>query len=157
MTDEQNESYGTTPADQPPASGFGGPQSGPPPGYYGGPPLGAPPPGFYGGPQQSGPPPGYYGPPPGYPPAYYGNPRTNSKAGWALGLGIVGFFTCPLTGIAAVILGGQAKEEIRYTREQGEGMASAGVVLGWILCGLMALAVVGFLLVLVLAGARSGQ
>lgn len=184
VTDDQNNAYGPSVPDQPPITTGGQPQQSPygggpqpgaygsqQPGYYGGPPPGSygdpnqggpqqggPPPGYYGGPPQSGPPPGYYGPPPGYPVAgYYAAPRTNSKAGWALGLGIAGFFLCPLTGIAAVVIGGQAKDEIRRTREQGEGMATAGVVLGWILCGLMALGVVFFLFAVVLAGAGSGS
>ena len=161
VTDEQNNPYGPSVPDQPTISTGEQPQQSPyggapQPGYYG-----APQPGAYGGPQQGGPqqggpPPGYYGPPPGYPVAgYYAAPRTNSKAGWALGLGIAGFFLCPLTGIAAVVIGGQAKDEIRRTREQGEGMATAGVVLGWILCALMALGAVLFLL-FVLARADSG-
>lgn len=86
------------------------------------------------------PPPGY-GPAPGYGPPGYAYRRTNSKAGWALGLGIAGFVLCPLTGVAALILGRQAKEEIRRTGEDGEGMATAGFVLGIILCVLMAIGV----------------
>jgi hypothetical protein len=73
------------------------------------------------------------------PPGYSGYRPTNSKAGWALGLGIAGFILCPLTGIGALLLGRQAKEEIRRTGEGGEGMATAGVILGAILCVLMAL------------------
>src|SRR5215210_7941389 len=112
-----------------------------PPGYGQPPGYGPPPPGY-------GPPGGYsYGPPgygpPGYP-GYYGNPRTNSKAIWSLVLGIAAFVMCPLTGIAALIVGRQAKDEIARTREQGEGMASAGVILGSIACGLMAIGLVFF-------------
>jgi hypothetical protein len=120
--------YGPPPGyGQPGAEGFGqqgfGQQSGPgQPGY--GPPPGYGQPGF--GTPGYGPPPGYgqpgyhqpgYGMPPGYP----GYRRTNSKAGWALGLGIAGFVLCPLTGIAVLILGRQAEAEIRQNGEDGEG------------------------------------
>ena len=68
--------------------------------------------------------------------------RTNSKAGWSLGLGIAGFALCPLTAVGAIILGNQAKAEISHTREQGGTMATAGIILGWIMCGLLAVGVV---------------
>ncbi len=116
----------------------------PPPGY------GAPPPG-YGQPPWGYGPPGYYVPPGYGPPAYYGYRPTNSKAGWALGLGIAAYFLCPLTSIAAIIIGGQAKEEIRRTGESGEGMATAGVVLGWIGCGLMFLGLAIFVIAVIAA------
>lgn len=154
MTDEPRDPY-AAPADGSPSWG------GPPPGHSQPPPVwGGPPPGY---PPQGYPPQGYgpgYGPAgygqPGYGPAYFVVARTNSKAGWALGLGIAGFFLCPLTGIAAVIVGGQAKEEIRRTHEQGDGMATAGVILGWILCALMVLVVVFFIGV-VLLGATADE
>ena len=120
----------------PPPPGYGGP---PPPGY-GGPP---PPPGY-------GPPPsGYGGPPPGY--GGYGPMRTtNGKAIASLVCGIVAFTVCPLTAIAAVILAPLAKREIAAEpqRYDGGGMATAGMILGWIMVGLM----VAFVLLMLVLG-----
>lgn len=85
---------------------------------------------------------GHQGPYPPYgPPAYYvPAPPTNSKAITALILSIVSLVVCPLIGIAGIILGNQARAEIRQTGEQGEGMAQAGVIMGWIAVALATLA-----------------
>jgi Domain of unknown function (DUF4190) len=66
-------------------------------------------------------------PPPGRP------TRTNSKATWALILGIVGMVLCGVfAGIPAIVLGHQARKEIVSGRgtQEGRGMATAGFVLG---------------------------
>lgn len=72
----------------------------------------------------------YAAPPPyGYPP--YVPPRpTNGMAIAAMICGIVG--VCSPIGILALIFGNIAKRQIRETGEQGDGMATTGVVLGWI-------------------------
>lgn len=76
----------------------------------------------------------YDSPPP--PPPQYGAPApgavpgTNKKAIWSLVTGIFGLLCCGLAGIAAIILGQQAKKEIAARGEGGGGMATAGVVLG---------------------------
>ncbi|MEU5156867.1 DUF4190 domain-containing protein [Glycomyces sp. NPDC021274] len=81
--------------------------------------------------QQPAPPP--YAP---YPPQPYGYPPyvpprpTNGMAIAAMICGIVG--VCSPIGILGLIFGSIAKRQIRETGEQGEGMATAGVVLGWI-------------------------
>jgi len=83
--------------------------------------------------QQQGMPPAYgqvwppQAPPPGPP------TRTNSKATWALILGIVGMVLCGVfAGIPAIVLGHQARKEIVSGRgtQEGRGMATAGFVLG---------------------------
>lgn len=78
---------------------------------------------------------------------------TNGKAVGALVCGVSTFFSAGLTGIPAVILGHMARGEIRRSREQGDGMAVAGLVLGW-------LSVVGWavflMFVVVAAGADGG-
>lgn len=66
--------------------------------------------------------------------------RTNTPALLSLIFGILG------TGLVAVILGHVAKSQIRRTGEQGSGMATAGLVLGYI--GLVA----GIAVVAVYAG-----
>lgn len=60
--------------------------------------------------------------------------QQNQKAIIALVLGIAGFFVCPLVGIVSIVLAGQAKTEIRNSggTQTGDGMATAGLVLGWI-------------------------
>ncbi|EPH39871.1 DUF1707 and DUF4190 domain-containing protein [Streptomyces aurantiacus] len=76
-------------------------------------------------------------------------PPTNSKAGVALACGIGTFFTLGLTAVPAVIVGHMARAEIRETREGGDGMAVAGLVLGW-------LSIAGWALLLLLIVAASG-
>ncbi|WP_018528340.1 MULTISPECIES: DUF1707 and DUF4190 domain-containing protein [unclassified Streptomyces] len=63
---------------------------------------------------------------------------TNGKAIGALACGVGTFFSGGITAIPAVILGHMARGEIRRTREQGDGMAVGGLVLGWLWIGLWA-------------------
>lgn len=74
---------------------------------------------------------------------------TNGMAIAALVCG-VGQFAVPFAGIAAIILGHKARRQIRRTGEQGEGMARAGLVLGWVGIALMA-----FVLLIPLLGSLS--
>ena len=107
-----------TPPPPPPPPGGGGYGSAPPPPGGGG--YGAAPP-----------------PPPGYGPGYGPKPGNNSKAVWALVLGILGLLCCGFfTGIPAIILGKQAQNEIDRAGgiQAGRGMATAGFVLGIIAC-----------------------
>ena len=87
-----------------------------------------------------------YGPPYGQP---YGPPvpapRTNGMAIAALACGIGGFFVFPAS-FAAVVLGHIARREIRRTGEAGDGMATAGLVLGYIGTAIGILLIVGFIL-----------
>jgi hypothetical protein len=72
--------------------------------------------------------------PPGFVPSAGRGPRpgakTDSTAIWALVLGIIPCFW----GIPAIVLGGKSKRQIRYSggRLTGEGLATAGQILGWI-------------------------
>ena len=82
-----------------------------------------------------------YGGQPGYAPGFQ---QTNQKSTWSLVLGIVGFVCCPLlilTGILAIVLGSQAKNEIAQSggTQKGAGNAKAGVILGWIGVGVFIL------------------
>ncbi|MFN2465424.1 MAG: DUF4190 domain-containing protein [Candidatus Dormibacteria bacterium] len=108
-----------------------------------------PPPGDSSPPRPTAPPPGYQ--PPGYPPpggAVAAGGQQNQKAIISLVLGIAGFFICPLVGIAAIILGGQAKGEIRGSGggQTGEGMATWGVILGWLQIAEIVLVILAILL-----------
>jgi len=62
-------------------------------------------------------------------------PESSGTATGSLIAGILSFIVCPIVlSIVAIILGNQAKEEIRASggRIAGEGSAQAGIVLGWI-------------------------
>jgi hypothetical protein len=107
------------------------------------PPYGQPPysPQPYGqGPQPYGQPPlpgqpyGY-----GYPPPR----RTNGLAIASMVLGILWLYW--IGSILALVFGYVARKQIRERGESGDGMAIAGIVLGWVGVGLIALfVVVGF-------------
>ena len=108
-----------------------------------------PPPGGYLGDQSSGgygqmplPPPGDpYGPPPGYPqygqygyaqPQYAPSRGTNGMAIASLVCGVLGFSTCGITSILAIIFGHVALGQIRRNEEDGRGLGIAGLVLGYV-------------------------
>ncbi|MEV6629738.1 DUF4190 domain-containing protein [Actinoplanes sp. NPDC051470] len=124
----QQDPYSSPPSSGAPSSG----QPYPPPAY---------------GQQQQG-----YGQP-GYPPPY-GGPQvatTNTLAILAL---VFAFVFAP----AAIVLGHLAKKQIRETGEQGDGLATAGLWLGYIFtglsvigCGIYVIAIVG------LASSSSGS
>ncbi len=62
---------------------------------------------------------------------------SNSLAAASLVCGIAGlFFGIP--AVPAVVLGHRARREIRRTGESGEGMATTGLVLGWLVTAFMA-------------------
>jgi hypothetical protein len=87
------------------------------------------------------PPPGPYGPVP---------PRTdNGNATAALVCGLLTPVTLGVTSIPAIILGHAAKRQIRATGQAGEGKATAGLVLGYLVA-------VGWLLVIVSAVLSGG-
>ena len=86
----------------------------------------------------------------------YGAPNSG-KAIAALICGIVGLTSCGLVGIVAIVLGKQARGEIGASggRVEGDGLAQAGLVMGWISVGLMAVGVTVFLIVLVVLATTS--
>jgi hypothetical protein len=79
------------------------------------------------------PPPGYYPPPPG----------TNGLAIASMVLGIIWLYW--IGSILALIFGYVAKSQIRENHQSGGGMATAGIVLGWIGVGFLVLAVIAAL------------
>jgi hypothetical protein len=92
----------------------------------------APPPSVY-----QGYPPAYrgYGRPGVYPPPVvpYAPPTPNNGAAvGALVCGLLAPVTLGFAGVPAVILGHKARAEIRRSGERGDGMAVAGLALGWI-------------------------
>lgn len=63
--------------------------------------------------------------------------RTDGYAIAALVCGIASFASCGLLGILAVIFGNTAKRRIEQDPSlEGDGMAVAGIILGWISIGL---------------------
>jgi hypothetical protein len=79
--------------------------------------------------------------------------RTNPLAVGALACGVGQLFLGPLATVPAVVLGHMARREIRRTGEDGMGLATAGLVLGWTGAALVVLACL-FIVVLVALVAR---
>ena len=108
-----------------------------------------------------------YSPPPGqpyYPPyqppqAYQPYPLvrpTNGLAIAALVCGIAAFAT-GITCIPAIICGHMARGQIRRTGEQGDGLAVAGLILGYVSIVLFVVAVAAIVLVASKAGGAVSQ
>jgi hypothetical protein len=74
-------------------------------------------------------------------------PPTNSMAIASLACGIGQAVLGPVPTIPAIVLGHMARRQIRQTRENGDGLALAGLILGW--CGVVifVLGVAAFFLV----------
>lgn len=109
----------------------------------------------------------YYPPPPpppdypgGYasgPPAYnpyggYQAPRgTNGLAIASLVVSLVSIFFCMPASAVGAIMGHMARNQIRESGEEGEGLALAGIIVGWIVFGLFILILAFYLIVIVWA------
>ncbi|MFM7272049.1 MAG: DUF4190 domain-containing protein [Actinomycetes bacterium] len=101
-------------------------------------------------------------PPPPAPPGYSYAPRiqpvgtaagrTNGFAIAALVLGCVGAFTCGVGSVLAVVFGFIARSQIRQRGEQGNGMALAGIILGFVVIALFVI----WALVLAVTGTDTG-
>jgi hypothetical protein len=83
-----------------------------------------------------------------YPPGYAAGPRTNTMAILAL---VFAFVFSP----AAIVMGHVAKKQIAQTGESGDGLATAGLWLGYIFTGLYALGCVAWLILVVVGVASS--
>ena len=81
-------------------------------------------------------------------PMYQPPVTTNSLARASLVLGVAEFFTMGLTAIPAIICGHMAKREMRQTGQRGDGLATSGLVLGY-----MAVIFWGILIALSIVGA----
>lgn len=93
-------------------------------------------------------------PQPAYPGYGYPPRRTNSLAITALVLSLVGIVTC-ITAPVGAILGHVARKQIRENGEDGDGMAKAGIIVGWILTGLTVLMIAFYVAAIVFAVASS--
>jgi hypothetical protein len=113
------------------------------PGYEAQPGYGAPGYGVPGyGAQGYGAQPGYGAPP--YQPPMYATASTNTLAILAL---VFAFIFAP----ASIVLGHLAKRQIRQTGEQGEGLATAGLWLGYIFTSLGLLACIAYAAIILFA------
>ena len=114
-----------------------------PPAYGAPPPPGYPPP--YGYPAPQGYPPGAW---PGYGPA----PSNNGFAIASLVLGLLGWFPCGIGSVLAIVFGFVARDQIKRSqgRQSGSGMATAGIILGFV-------AVAFWLLIFIVALADAGS
>ena len=102
----------------------------------------------YSAPQYSAP---QYGAP-GYAPGYAPQRPTNSMALVSLISGIAGLTLFPfVASIVAIVTGHMAKRQIAETGEEGSGMATGGLVTGYIGVG------IGLLLVLLFVGMFAGM
>jgi hypothetical protein len=108
---------GYPPAEYPNAPGYGGPPY-PPPSPPGGPAggYGQPPVGGY--------------PVPGYLTGYGPQTRTNPLAIASLISSCLGLLCCGISAIVGVVLGVVALSQIKQSREEGYGLAVAGIVIG---------------------------
>ncbi|MDR7385396.1 DUF4190 domain-containing protein [Promicromonospora iranensis] len=87
---------------------------------------------------------------------YAATPPKNDLAVWSLVTGILSYVTCPLLlGIAAIVTGVKGRRAADEGLANNRGMATAGLILGWINVALALLGVVFFVFVLG-AGLLSG-
>jgi hypothetical protein len=101
--------------------------------------------------QQPGYPPGAY--PQGYQQPGWPPPRpTNGMAVASLALGILWIYW--IGSVLALIFGYQARKQIAERGESGAGLATAGIVLGWIGVGVMIVIVAGLGIAFVAHGLR---
>jgi hypothetical protein len=83
-----------------------------------------------------------------------GPPKTNSMAVASLVCGCGQVMFWPLITIPAIVLGHVARRQIRQTGEQGSGMALAGLIMGYIGAGVLALGVIAIVLIVIVATAH---
>ena len=83
-------------------------------------------------------------------------PPKNDLAVWSLVTGILSYVMCPiLLGVAAIITGTMGRKAADEGLADNRGMATAGVILGWVNIGLSVLGIVLFF-VLLSAGLLAG-
>jgi hypothetical protein len=79
-----------------------------------------------------------YAVPPGYAAQPYGPyiyvpvRRTNGMAIASLVVSIASFVVCPFVSVVGLVLGYKARTEIRERDEDGDGLALAGIITGWV-------------------------
>ncbi|GIF70649.1 DUF4190 domain-containing protein [Asanoa siamensis] len=97
---------------------------------------------------------GYLAPAPAYPGYGYAVAKTNTLAIASLVCALAGLVT-GLSAPVGAVLGHIARRQIRERGEQGDGLALAGIIVGWILTGL-GVAYLLFLLVIIIVAITAG-
>ncbi|MGH3256593.1 MAG: DUF1707 and DUF4190 domain-containing protein [Streptosporangiaceae bacterium] len=82
---------------------------------------------------------------------------TNSMAIAAMVLGVAEFFTAGLTAIPAVICGHIARRQMRLTTQRGDGLATGGLVLGYMAIIFWTVLIAASLVGVVISVTHSGQ
>jgi hypothetical protein len=81
------------------------------------------------------------------PPVPVPTSTTNGYAVASLVMGILGWSMIPLLGsIGAIVFGHLARAQIRRQPQQGDGLALAGLILGWVSIALWILGILAFFL-----------
>jgi hypothetical protein len=81
--------------------------------------------------------------------AYPAGPATNGMAVASLVCSIVGLASCFLLCILGAIFGHMARKQVRERGESGDGLALAGIIIGWVGTGLVVLCCGGYLIFVV--------
>jgi len=84
-------------------------------------------------------------------------PSTNSMAVASMVLGVAEFFTLGLTAIPAVICGHIARRQMKETAQRGDGLATGGLVLGYMAIIFWSVLIAASLVSIAIAAAHSGQ
>ena len=90
-------------------------------------------------------------------PMYQPPASTNSLARASLVLGVAEFFTMGLTAIPAIICGHMAKREMRQTAQRGDGLATSGLVLGYMAIIFWSVLIAASLVGVAISIAHNGQ
>jgi Domain of unknown function (DUF1707)/Domain of unknown function (DUF4190) len=92
-------------------------------------------------------------------PAYQPPPAggTNSMAIASMVLGVAEFFTAGLTAIPAVICGHIARRQMKQTAERGDGLATSGLVLGYMAIIFWSVLIAASLVGVAISIAHNGQ
>jgi len=92
-------------------------------------------------------------------PAYQPPPSggTNSMAIASMVLGVAEFFTMGLTAIPAVICGHVARRQMRQTAQRGDGLATSGLVLGYMAIIFWSVLIAASLVGVAISIAHNGQ
>ncbi len=91
-------------------------------------------------------------------PAYQPPPSgTNSMAIASMVLGVAEFFTAGLTAIPAVVCGHIARRQMKLTSQRGDGLATSGLVLGYMAIIFWSVLIAASLVGVAISIAHNGQ
>lgn len=79
------------------------------------------------------------------------NRPTNGLAIGAFVCSLIGLATCGITSLVGAIMGHVARRQIRESGEEGDGLALAGIVIGWTFTALFLAGVIWFAVMMIVA------